>query len=215
MRHGTPNSTIAWLRPTTPSWTVRFIATLGSWNKSKIKENVQIGGGTGFDCDDASSDATGLRNCAFTAGKRESGAPTYTYGASGVLTLGPVDLGVTAKKTGKRYIYDTNMSVFSGDVDGLTSDADAIPDPTQIFAKTAPAYWLVNLDARLNMGYFAQDLSKTYLQLNVYNLFDETYLGGFGGGLNQGVSGAGVYGFPPNVQIGAPRTVSLTVNVGF
>ncbi|QNN65641.1 TonB-dependent receptor [Sphingomonas rhizophila] len=186
----------------------------GSWNKSKIQDNIQIGGGADFDCDEATADATGLRNCAFTAGNRESGSPTYTYGGSGVVSLGPVDLGVTAKKTGKRYIYDTNMAVYSGDVDGLSTTVTT-DDPVQIFSAAAPAYWLVNLDARLNMGHFDKQLDKTYLQLNVYNLFDETYVGGFGGGLNQGVSSSGVYGFAPNVQIGAPRTVSLTVNVGF
>jgi iron complex outermembrane receptor protein len=59
-------------------------------------------------------------------------------------------------------------------------------------------------------------LDKTFVQLNVYNLFDETYVGGFGGGLNQSVnSTSGVYGFAPNVQIGAPRTVSVTFNVGW
>ena len=187
----------------------------GSWNKSKIKDNIQIGGGADFDCDEATTDATGLRNCAFTAGKRESGAPTYTYGASGTVTLGPVGLGVTAKKTGKRYIYDTNMATYIGDVDGYTSDADAIIDPDVIFPAAAPAYWLVNLDARLNLGHFDKKLDKTYLQLNVYNLFDEFYVGGFGGGLNQGVNSSGVFASPSFVQVGAPRTISLTANVGF
>ena len=35
-----------------------------------------------------------------TAGKRESGAPAYTFGGSARGTLGPVELGVTAKRTG-------------------------------------------------------------------------------------------------------------------
>ena len=77
-----------------------------------------------------------------------------------------------------------------------------------VYPKSTPAYWLVNLDARLNMGYFADDLDKTYLQLNVYNLFDKLYVGGFTSSLDPS-SGA------PFAQIGAPRTISGTVSVGF
>ena len=57
-------------------------------------------------------------------------------------------------------------------------------------------------------------LETSYLQLNVYNLFDEFYVGGFTGGLNQANSSSG-YGNPPNVQIGAPRTISGTLSIGF
>ncbi|MFM6932081.1 MAG: hypothetical protein ACKOUT_07545, partial [Novosphingobium sp.] len=63
---------------------------------------------------------------------------------------------------------------------------------------------------------------KTYLQFNVYNLFDQFYVGGFGGGLNQalsgsisGTTGVATYGNAPNVQIGAPRTISGTVVFAF
>ncbi len=186
----------------------------GSLNESKIKDNLQIGGGTGFDCDSAEQNATGLRNCAFIGGKRESGAPRYMYGASVLGALGPIELGVTAKRTGPRFVYDTNAPTFAGDVD-LTGAAG----PTEIYGAKAPAYWLVNLDARMYLGKLGlstfSGLGGTYLQLNVYNLFDTLYVGGFGGNLNQGLNGAGVYGNPGFVQIGAPRTVSLSLNVGF
>jgi iron complex outermembrane receptor protein len=195
--------------------------TFGSWNKSEIKENLQIddAGGAGVDCDSLGPDSVlGARNCAFTAGRREAGAPKYTFGASVLGKLGPVDLGVTAKRTGPRYIYDTNQPVFTGDVDCLAgatapgcSSSGAI---SQIFSATAPAYWLVNLDARYNLA--SAGIPGTYVQVNVYNLFDKFYVGGFGGGLNQGVStSSGFYSGPPFVQIGAPRTASVTFNVGF
>jgi iron complex outermembrane receptor protein len=64
-------------------------------------------------------------------------------------------------------------------------------------------------------------LEKTYFQLNVYNLFDQFYVGGFGGGLNQAITttggppNLGNFGNPPFVQIGAPRTISATLTVGF
>jgi iron complex outermembrane receptor protein len=184
----------------------------GSWNKSKIKDNILLSEALGISDCDAVTDRTtnaAIRSCAFTAGKRESGTPKYTYGFSALGSLGPVDLGVTAKRTGPRYVFDTNLPTFEpGDTPGATQ--------TKVYDAAAAAYWLVNLDARLNLGYFAEDLDKTYFQLNVYNLFDETYVGGFGGGLNQAFNTAGtLYGNPPFVQIGAPRTISGTLSIGF
>ena len=63
-------------------------------------------------------------------------------------------------------------------------------------------------------------LKKSYFQLNATNLFDQVFVGGFGGGLNQTINRntSGVvtsYGGPPFVQMGAPRTVSATLVVGF
>jgi iron complex outermembrane receptor protein len=179
-----------------------------SWNQSKIEDNIQTGiltGGVTCDTVDRTS-VSGLRNCAFTAGNREAGSPKYSYGTSLVGTVGPLDLGVTAKRTGPRFIFDNNQPVFTG----------SITAPTEVFSSKADAYWLVNLDARFNLGYLDRQLSKTFVQLNVYNLFDSLYAGGFSGGLNQALNSTGTtFGNPPFVQIGAPRTVSLTVNVGF
>ena len=188
----------------------------GSLIRSEIKDNIQIGGGSDFDCDTAEANPVGLRNCAFTAGNSESGAPKYLYGGSAVYTIGAVDLGATAKRTGPRYVYDTNVATFSGDVDNFGTAAA----PTVIYGAKAPAYWLVNLDARLNlnkMGFGGFGAFRdTYVQFNVYNLFDQVYVGGFGGSLNQGVSSSsGVYSGPGFVQIGAPRTFSASLNVGF
>ena len=76
---------------------------------------------------------------------------------------------------------------------------------TQFPAKT-PSYWLVNADARLSLADYG--LEKTYLQFNVYNLFDKLYYGGLDGSLTQSTSA-------PFVQIGAPRTVSGTLVIGF
>jgi iron complex outermembrane recepter protein len=195
----------------------------GSWMDSKIKDNIQIGSfGTGAnqvtDCDNIPAGALRsdiIRSCAFTAGNREAGAPKYTYGFSALTKLGPVDIGVTAKRTGPRYIFDNNEPVFETGVN-LTNVNDSNPanDPKVVFDSTAPAYWLVNLDARLNMNIVG--LKETYFQLNVYNLFDKFYVGGFGGGLAQAFNTAATqFGNPPFVQIGAPRTVSGSLSISF
>lgn len=198
----------------------------GSWNKSKIKENIQIAALTGgLTCETVDPDSpAALRSCAFTAGRRESGSPKYTYGLSAVGKLGPLDLGATAKRTGSRNIFDNGQAMFRGDVDCPGTVAAGCPavtptaplqTPQQIFGSKAPAYWLVNLDARYNLSHWSPGLSKTYIQANVYNLFDKLYVGGFGGGLSQSINATtGVWGNPPFVQIGAPRTISFTLNVG-
>ncbi|MEO7178195.1 MAG: TonB-dependent receptor [Allosphingosinicella sp.] len=155
--------------------------------------------------------ATGVGIFAPTAGKRESGAAKYTFGGTIRGNFGPVEIGITGKRTGPRYVYDTNQPVLAGSVVNPAGQ-------TQLFGATAPAYWLVNLDARLSLA--DMGLERTHLQFNVYNLFDQFYVGGFSGGLNQTITttpGAtlGNFGTPPFVQIGAPRTISATLVVGF
>ena len=123
--------------------------------------------------------------------------------------LGNLELGLTAKRTGPRYVFDTNLPTF---LNGTTQGTAAA---VEIFPAKAPAYWLANLDARYKLT-MLKGLEKSYLQLNIYNLFDQFYVGGFGGGLNQAVNTAGTsYGNPAFVQIGAPRTISGTLSIGF
>lgn len=194
----------------------------GSALKSEIKDDLIIG--------ECSATQVGfVPGCsavnapifAPTGGKRESGAPKYTFGGTVRGTLGPLEIGITGKRTGPRFIFDTNEPVraFVGAAPGVD---------TVVFPASTPAYWLVNLDARLSMADFG--LEKSYLQFNVYNLLDKFYVGGFSGGLNQtinrctlvggcpgGIANGGITGFsaPPFVQIGAPRTISATLVVGF
>jgi len=197
----------------------------GSWNQSKIKDNIQIGSfGVGVnqitDCDNIPTGALAsdiIRSCAFTKGNRESGSPKYSYGFSANGNFGPVSLGVEAKRTGPRFVFDNNAQMFESGIN-LTNvnDANLANDPAVVFGQTAPAYWLVNLDARVKLEPLSPALKDTYLQLNVYNLFDKFYVGGFGGGLAQAFNTAATqYGAPPFVQIGAPRTVSASINIQF
>jgi iron complex outermembrane receptor protein len=176
------------------------VYAFGSWQKSKIADNIQIGKFSGgvTSCDDPNAT---ILMCAFTKGKYESGVPKYMYGVSADTHFGPFDFGIQAKRTGPRYIFDVNLPTFTGPV--------ANPTGTIYPAKT-PAYWLVNLDVRYKLERLNPALKNTYFQLNVYNLFDQYFVGGFGGGLNQAFSGSN-YGNPGFVQIGAPRAVMGSV----
>lgn len=190
----------------------------GSLIKSEIRDDLVVG---------RNSDGTPV--FAPTAGKREAGAPKSTFGFTARAKVGVFELGVTAKHTGERFVFDTNEATFTGSLIApgakACSSATVCVAPTtatsrtQVYGATAPGYWLVNLDARLDLGKWGLP-EKTYLQLNVYNLFDQFYVGGFGGNLNQtqnfaAATGVSTYGNPGFVQIGAPRTVSATFSVSF
>jgi iron complex outermembrane receptor protein len=191
----------------------------GSLLKSEIKDNIAIG-----------ENADGTPIYALTAGKRESGAPKYSFGFSARGNLGPVELGITAKRTGERYVYDNNEATFTGPTGsfvpaGAKTSAGGTPIAvgalTQVYSATAAAYWLVNLDARFSLEPLGMG-DKAHIQLNVYNLFNQFYVGGFGGNLNQPTTGTyntttgtWTYGNPGFVQIGAPRTISGTVVFAF
>jgi iron complex outermembrane receptor protein len=206
----------------------------GSWNNSKIQDNIQIGSlPTGVTCDTVSPTSTqGLQNCAFTKGNRESGSSKYSYGVSANGDIGPVSLGINAKRTGPRFVFDNNVAVYRGDI-GITTTTTGRVVQEQVYSAKVPAYWLVNLDARVKLDWIspAAAWKKTYLQFNLYNAFDKFFVGGFGGGLAQATSTrtcnatstpsctvstvVPTYGAPPFVQIGAPRTFMGSINIEF
>ncbi|MBX7536248.1 TonB-dependent receptor [Qipengyuania sp. GH1] len=116
-----------------------------------------------------------------TAGKREAGAPKFTVGARTQFDLGPVEFGAQVKRTGSRYLNDINTIEL-------------------------PGYTVADIDARLSLGYFDEDLDKAYFQLNVMNLFDEVYIGSAPTGLTT----SGEF-----VNIGAPRAFTASLVWGF
>jgi iron complex outermembrane receptor protein len=212
---------------------VKYITldVFGSWNRSKIQDNIQTGFlPAGVTCDTVDPNSTGgQQNCAFTRGNRESGAATYSYGATAHGDFGPVGLGITAKRTGPRFVFDNNQALYRGDI-GITVPTPGRVVQEQIYSAKVPAYWLVNLDARVKLDMVAPALHGSYLQFNLYNAFDKFYVGGFGGGLAQStstrcaVSGqtpclpanvVPTWGAPPFVQLGAPRTFMASLNVEF
>lgn len=163
-----------------------LLYVFGSLSNSEIKEDV-LGGQCGLDEDGLPDPAqfgctagtVGEGYYLPTSGNRESGSPKYTLGARGQINLGPVEFGAQVKYTGKRFVNDLNdLSV--------------------------PSYTLVDLDLRYTLGEFAPG-KEAALQLNVTNLFDELYVGYFGGSLD------GV----PFAQIGAPRAASISLVVGY
>ena len=198
-----------------------LIHVFGNYMVSEIKDNVVLA-----NCPTTIVLTNTTNNCtvagapivALTAGKRESGAPTYNFGGRVQGTLGPLDLGIQVKRTGQRYLNDQNLPAL-GCTSALVNQICPTAAATTAgftgtrgfefvaYGASAPAYTVVDLDARLNLEFLGLN-KTTYLQLNVQNLFNEFYVGGFSGGATTQYS-------VPFAQIGAPRTVIGTLNVQF
>ena len=155
---------------------------------------------------------------ALTAGKRESGAPVFTFGGRLQGEYGPVTIGVTGKATGRRYLDDQNLPLTqctAALVNTVCPTAANVPTTytgTRGFqygvqGATAPAYATVDVDARLNLSFLGLNKS-TYFQFNASNIFNQFYVGGVSGGQTLTTS-------VPFAQIGSPRAFIGSINVQF
>ncbi len=193
------------------------IHAFASYLKSEIKDNVLIG-----ECPATLSTVVPTPNCtvagaqffAATAGKRESGFPDWTFGGRVAGQLGPLQLGVQVKRTGRRFVNDQNLPVIQCTVAVVNNTCrtagatgtGATGIQYQVFGATAPAFTLVDLDARLSLEWAGLN-DKTYLQFNLQNAFDELYVNNIGGN----VSNFSI----PNANIGSPRAFSVSLNAQF
>lgn len=188
----------------------------GSYLKSRIEDDVVIGRTTAA----GALGPIGTPIYAPTAGKAEAGAPIYTFGGGFNAILGPVEIGGTVKRTGPRYVYDTNEPVRQI----ITTGAGTVADPTVrttyvVYPNKTPAYTIVNLNVKVGLEWAGLN-DKTYFKFNAMNLFDELWVGGLQQNLNQGptFSTDGVtvtgYGNAPNASIGFPRTFMASLVVG-
>src|SRR3546814_15909152 len=88
-----------------------LLYVFGSVTKSEIKNDLLYGTCSQDAVDAGQFDCTVVGDPAYIqlAGKRESGAPTFTLGARGQVRLGAVEIGAQVKHTGKRYVNDENL----------------------------------------------------------------------------------------------------------
>jgi iron complex outermembrane receptor protein len=135
-----------------------------------------------------------------TAGKRESGAPVSTLGIRAEGHVNLLDVIVSAKRTGSRYINDQNLAVFSG------TGANVV----KIDNAAVGAYTTVDLSVRADLNKIGAP-KGTFLQLNVVNLFNKFYVGGFDG------STVSYYTSNPSTTayLPIPRTITGSISVAF
>lgn len=150
----------------------------GSYIHAELQQNIQTGAvAAGVTCGNSAAPPAG---CSPTAGKMVAETPKWTFGGRAQANFGLVEFGIQAKRVDDRFATDTNDVRVKG-------------------------YTTVDLDARVNLERFG--LRKTYLQLNVINLFNEYYFGN----ISTQISATG----NPNFTLSAPRTILGTVHVGF
>jgi len=122
--------------------------------------------------------------CGRTSGKFVVETPKWQYGGRVELHIKPVTLGLQAKHVGRRFATDVNDVVVKN-------------------------YTTFDADARMELPWVPGN--KTYLQLNVINLFNEHYFGNLSTSIN-------AYGFgnrAPRFTPVSTRAVTGTLTVGF
>ncbi|MEQ1811284.1 MAG: TonB-dependent receptor [Terricaulis sp.] len=135
-----------------------------------------------------------------TAGRQLVETPDWTFAGRVEYENGPFTIGLQGKYVGERWVTDVN---------DVSSDA----------------YTTVDLDLRWDFGQLFHT-DRTYLQLNVINLFDERYFGnlstqicsvnlpGTPAGGNTYDCESGVIG-TPRYNLGAPRTWMVSLRAEF
>jgi iron complex outermembrane receptor protein len=168
----------------------------GSYIDGKLKDNIPLGTSV---VGVNGATVGGQPIVANTAGKKLVETPTWQYGYRASVNFGPLTIGGNYKHVSSRFATDVN------DV-------------------KVPGYDTFNADVRFSLKQYG--LEKSFIQLNVVNLFDYQYLGSInsqiatttavGPGL---VTGGGITSVPgganPTFAITSPRTVSLTFQMGF
>ena len=158
-----------------------LLYVFGSYLHSSIKDDVAGGRCSAGDVTSGANGCTTVGDVYYfdTSGNYESGIPDWTVGGRAQGRFGAFEIGAQVKYTGRRLVNDINTAEVG-------------------------SYTIVDLDLRYSMEDFG--LENTYFQLNLTNLFDEFYVGGFDGDLTS---------TDPFVQIGAPRAISASMVVGF
>ncbi|MFN2474297.1 MAG: TonB-dependent receptor [Sphingomicrobium sp.] len=173
---------------------IRQVALLGlvSYTKATLQQDILLGYAT--QSSTGATLATPVPIIAPTAGKMVPETPKWQYGGRAEVTLGPVDLGIQAKRVSSRFATDVNDVNVKG-------------------------YTTVDLDARINLDYFGA--KGVYAQLNVLNLLDEHYFGNLSTQINafqicpSTTVRCANNTNNPNFTVGAPRTVLGSVSITF
>jgi iron complex outermembrane recepter protein len=122
-----------------------------------------------------------------TAGKQVVETPKWTFSGRVTYSVGKFEFGVQGKYVGERYMTDVNDL-------------------------KVPRYVTFDADLRYDLG--GDGWKKSYLQLNVTNLFNEFYYGNLTGTANSATPGALGYS-RPYAYVGAPRAAILSLRTAF
>ncbi|NGM50213.1 TonB-dependent receptor [Caulobacter sp. 602-2] len=133
------------------------------------------------------SSTTGLATYADTAGKQVAETPKWTFAGRLTYDIGKFQIGVQGKFIGERYMTDVND-------------------------QKLPHYTVWDADVRYDLG--GDGWKKSYLQLNVTNIFDKFYYGNLSGTQTSATPGSPGYG-RTYAYVGAPRAAVLSLRTAF
>lgn len=133
------------------------------------------------------SSTTGLATYADTAGKQVVETPKWTFAGRLTYDIGKFQIGVQGKFIGERYMTDVND-------------------------QKLPHYTVWDADVRYDLG--GDGWKKSYLQLNVTNIFDKFYYGNLSGTQTSATPGDPGYA-RTYALVGAPRAAVLSLRTAF
>ncbi len=180
------------------------LRAFGSYIDARYKDNIRLGTSTTANGVGAVNGAGGLAGApviALIAGKKLVETPEWQYGLRAQGRYKGASLAVQYKRVTPRFATDVN---------------DVI----------VPGYGIVDLDARVSLRELG--LKKTFIQLNVTNLFDKQYLGSIASQIvsaqNTGLAVQGIVqssaqavpgGANPSFAPGSPRAWIMSLQIGF
>lgn len=139
----------------------------------------------------------GVQTFLNTSGAEFVETPKYQFGGRAQVDLGPASLAAQFKYVGKRFATDDNGRAGIPAAIAATGFVDSrgrISD-----------YTTVDLDARISLAPIG--LQRSYLSLNVINVFDEFYFGN--------INTQNTFAGGPRFSVGSPRTFQGTLRFGF
>ncbi len=167
-----------------------------SYIDARYKDNIVLGTTT---AGLLGATASGLPITALIANKKLVETPDWQYGYRAQFSAGPAALGLNFKQVTSRFATDVNDVIL-------------------------PGYNTMDIDVRFNLKQWG--LEKTFVQLNVSNLFDRQYLGSINSQIASATNIAGQVtnigtsfnipgGGTPTFTPGSPRAFTVSVQVGF
>ena len=163
------------------------VLALASYIDTELRDDVELGSTTSATppaglifCDGvAPTPGNSVSTCAPTKGKFVTETPKWQYGGRLQYEIGPFEFGVQGKHVGSRFATDVNDVKVKG-------------------------YTIFDADVRISTEPLG--LPKSYLQINLQNVFDKFYLGNISTQIRASDN--------PNFAVGSPQTLSATLNIG-
>jgi len=136
-----------------------------------------------------------------TGGKSESAMPHFMIGGRLQGDIGPLTLGAQVKHTADRYVNDENVGLYS------SGNTPTVANGVQVWGSKYPSYTTVDLDVRYSLKSIVNE--RSFVQLNVTNLFNAYYVGS----VSPDTSALQTGGI--DAQVSPPRAVIGTLTIAY